>query len=329
MSEAPKSGNWAHVRARTVAVLVVYHAVFVVAWLTFYASAQHIPVRWRRDVDTVTLPRLETWLFGRYYGSSMRKHLALDIAAALPYMLHFAVPFAFLFAAILANRVAPNSRARPLSFAGALATCSLLMHIMQILYPTAAPWYTEKQGHAAASYTMHGDAGGLNRLDTALNTTFFFKMYAGNPIVFGSMPSMHQAWPLVVLMYQWSWTGRALSLMHAVWIGWAALRLYHHFILDLIGGYLFVILGIWLSRVLWIVLGRALGGPQGFLGYCDAAPDVPRTAWGGALVAALTLQGFTPFSAPDVLLPSMDAHARMVWAPDLGDAPSVSQKSNV
>lgn len=336
-----RAPRFAHVDRRRVAVHAAYLAAWLAAWLCFYALSPRIPHTWRPAVDTVTLPRLEERIFGRYYGTAMEPRLALVYLAAAPYSLHFAVPFVVFGAAVAAHARAPHPGARPLSFASALVTTSFVMHAWQIAVPTAPPWYNRAEGNAPASYARHGDAGRLAMIDEATNSTYFHSMYYANPITFGSFPSMHTGWPLLVLMHQWTVGGRVVSLVHVVWIGWSALYLQHHFLLDLVGAYVFVLFGVWLSRLHWLVLGHFFGGDGGFFALVDARTDADAESEEGAdadagasarearerehadfleaAAALLLLRGATPVSAPDVARPSMGARARARWAPDLGD----------
>lgn len=293
------------------------------AAVALYAGVSRLPHAWRPRVDTVTLPRLETWLFGRYVGTMIERSTWRDIAAGVPYALHFALPFLFFGAALVAHyRLArrgtergmtpievalankERSRVRPISFVCALVSVTLLGNIAQIVLPTAAPWYTAEHGHAEASYSMRGNIAGLAGFDAALNTTFFRDLFAANSIVYGSMPSIHVAWPLVVYAHQWTRLGRALSIAHVAWISVSVLYLTHHYILDLAGAYLFVVAGIWLARLLVAAAIAALTSSE-------------SSGWrnlvlfeGGRLV---------PLTAPDVFEASMLPTERQYWAPDLGD----------
>lgn len=329
--------GYAHVDWRRAGVIAVYTAALTVLWLTLYSASASIPHRWRPAVDTVTLPRIETLLFGRYFGTAMPYSDALYLAASFVYAAHFAVPFVFLGVAVVAHAGGPHAGARPLSFVGALVASSFLMHATQVLVPTAPPWYTERAGHAPASYQLPGDPGGLARVDVFLNTTFFHAMYGAAPIVFGSWPSGHVAWPLTVLFFQWTWTGRVLSALHVVWVSWAALYLHHHFLVDVLSAYFFVVAGIWLARVLWLLLGRFLGGADGLLGLLATPPPSAelRRAWERAadarflkaVYAVVLMRGWTPLSAPDVVYASMAPDVRVLWAPDIGDVPPPQHSS--
>lgn len=330
-SGASAGNNWDHARWGHIAIATLFYAIVTTTWLTSFSSlVPLVPYEWRPEVDVVTLPRIETWLFGRYLGSTMRKHLLLDMLAAVPYMLHFTIPFCFLVAAFIANRRAPCSSARPISFGGALATTSMLMHGSQFFWPFAPPWYTQASGHSSASYLMHGNPGGLGRIDDAFNITMFHRMYHGAPIVFGSFPSMHCGWPMLVFMFQWTTRGRIFSALHIMLICWAALYLTHHFLVDILAAYFYNIVGIWLSRMLWLVFGRLWGGYGGLIGYyIDIPPTNPtmrhaaekgaRMRFWRASVAVLFGYGMRPWAAPDVCVQSMDDVTRCYWAPDVCD----------
>ena len=322
---------YAHVNGARMLVVAAHAAAWVVLWLSFYTNVGLIPHGVRPEIDTVTLPRLETYLFGRYVGgANMHTHtVARDLLADVPYVGHFAVPFFFLARCLLAHRYAPQPRVRPFSYALTLAVTSFGMHAFQVFVPMSPPWHIERSGHGAASYAQEGDPGGLARLDVHFNSTFFRNMYRSSPIVHGAFPSMHVGWAVLVLLFQPSWRGRALSALHVAWVSWAALYLHHHYVLDVLGGYVFSLAGVWLARLLWLLVGRFVGGSRGFLGLLEApaqSAEVRRrretaadAVFMRALLAVVLFRGGAPWSAPDVWRDSMDAAARATWAPDLGD----------
>ena len=108
--------------------------------------------------------------------------------------------------------------------------------------PTAPPWYIAKYGYAPATYDIPGDEAGLLYADRMLGVPFFHGIYSQSPIVFGSFPSLHAAWPVLIALHApySTWASRLLWVYSlAVW--WAAMYLQHHFFIDLIGGAVYVL----------------------------------------------------------------------------------------
>jgi membrane-associated phospholipid phosphatase len=65
--------------------------------------------------------------------------------------------------------------------------------------------------------------------------------------VFGAMPSMHCAYPTLGLLTAWrhtTWRTRPLHLFYVFWMAGAALYLDHHWILDVLGGWLVAIVAV-------------------------------------------------------------------------------------
>jgi hypothetical protein len=295
---------------RPLSVATLATATLLVTWLTAYACVPLIPLKLRPEVDTETLPRLETWLFGRFYGSAMEKTPVRDLMAGIPYAGHFIVPFLFLGVTTLAQRSLHDApRARPISFMCAVAMTSALEHMSQVLVPTTPPWYVEMHGHLRADYDAEPNPGGFARLDKAYNMSFFRDLYRKGPIPFGSWPSMHFSWPLLVAMHQWTRIGFVLSCVHIVWIAVAAMYSHHHFLLDIMGGYLFTLLGVYLSRlyIFAVLLGWRLW-------YRHSMQFRAEAFW--SLVGARSMR---PWRAADIQNASMTPLARRAWAPDLGD----------
>src|SRR5262249_73366 len=61
-----------------------------------------------------------------------------------------------------------------------------------------------------------------------------------NPNVFGAMPSLHVAYPLMVVMFTWDrgWIWRGGTIAFTALVSFAAVYLGHHYVLDLVAGYL-------------------------------------------------------------------------------------------
>jgi membrane-associated phospholipid phosphatase len=82
-------------------------------------------------------------------------------------------------------------------------------------------------------------AAGAARFDALVGWSYFQEFYARSRNVFGAMPSLHAAYPVVVLLAVWTvprrWV-RALAGAFAVLVAFAAVYLYHHYVLDVIAG---------------------------------------------------------------------------------------------
>jgi inositol phosphorylceramide synthase catalytic subunit len=107
-----------------------------------------------------------------------------------------------------------------------------------VLYPAAPPWYVMAHGMGPADLAALPSAAGAARFDALFGIRFFENFYARNPNVFGAMPSLHTAYPVVALWMVWHrgirW--RAFAAGFASLIAFSAVYLSHHYILDVLGG---------------------------------------------------------------------------------------------
>ena len=115
--------------------------------------------------------------------------------------------------------------------------------VIQSTFPTASPWFVD-----SAVLDAHGDVilegpneAGFHRLDKLFKITLFQNIYGHSPLKFGAFPSLHVAWPMVVLLNH-PWFGKKVASIHVVWITLAALYSTHHYLIDAIAGILLVVL---------------------------------------------------------------------------------------
>ncbi len=160
----------------------------------------------------------------------------LDRICAVPYgtFLFVTVGFAlFLYAR------AP--REAVLRFGWTFFSMSLAAFVVYHLYPAAPPWYFHAHGCAVDLTTQASEGPNLARVDAWLGVAFFRGMYGRASDVFGSVPSLHVAYPLLILLEGWRWLrpgGRACGVVFAVWMAVAAVYLDHHWIVDVVLGWI-------------------------------------------------------------------------------------------
>jgi membrane-associated phospholipid phosphatase len=107
--------------------------------------------------------------------------------------------------------------------------------------PTAPPWYYYKYNFAPANYNMSGDPAGLIRVDQKFHIDFYKNMFYASPVVFGSFPSLHVAWPTVLALFVAFETTlhKAIKVAAAVYVAYVSLAviyLQHHYFADVFGG---------------------------------------------------------------------------------------------
>lgn len=73
-----------------------------------------------------------------------------------------------------------------------------------------------------------------------MQVSLFQKLYGQSPIVFGSFPSLHAAWPIVITIFSPSFRFvKVVGGIYTAIVWWAAMYLNHHFFVDLLGGAIF------------------------------------------------------------------------------------------
>lgn len=152
------------------------------------------------------------------------------------------VPIPLLFASYLFVK----NKKLLLHFFGAFLTVNLIGFTFYYIYPAAPPWYLEKYG-TEIIYNTPGSAAGLIRFDNYFNSTVFQSLYEKNANVFAAMPSLHAAYPIIVLMYgirQKLKLGIIIFALFLIGIWFSAVYSGHHYIIDLLAGGLCAILGI-------------------------------------------------------------------------------------
>jgi membrane-associated phospholipid phosphatase len=173
----------------------------------------------------------------------------------LPLDLFFAVPYAVFayFALIYASYLYFRDRPRMRRYLWAFAIANVMSYALWLLVPAAPPWYIRAHGCAIDLHAVPSEGAALARADAALGMTYFHAFYSRASSVFGAMPSMHCAYPMLGLLTAWrhaGWKTRPLHLFYVFWMATAAVYLDHHWLLDVLGGWLVAIVAVTAASVL-------------------------------------------------------------------------------
>ncbi len=158
-------------------------------------------------------------------------------------------PFPILFGLLVFFK----SRAKiGLNFWICFLIANLLGFIGYICYPAAPPWYYLTYG-AEIIKDAPPSAAGLIRFDQMFDINVYQNMYSQGTNTFGAMPSMHAAFPLILLYFSRKFGNKWLSILIAIsmisiWFG--AVYTNHHYILDVIVGIFCGILAIFITEML-------------------------------------------------------------------------------
>lgn len=195
-----------------------------------------------RDID-------RAWFGVQMNGERVTLHEWLAPHESLPLDILFAIPYgtflgaAFFFAAFLYARDYPAMR----RFTGAFLAMNLAAFVTYHLYPAAPPWYYHAHGCVADLGARASEGPRLARVDAWLGFPYFHGFYGRATEVFGAVPSLHAAYPVVIALDGWRPFGalrsrllgsllRAASLVFIVWMWAAAVYLDHHWVVDIIVG---------------------------------------------------------------------------------------------
>jgi hypothetical protein len=194
------------------------------------------------DVHLCDLRLVEIRYFGVVIdGRATTVHDWFQAHAMLPFDLLFSIPYAtFLFAYIGTAIFLWSRDFRALvRFAWCFLVLNLAGFVTYHLYPAAPPWYFHAHGCAVDLGAAASEGPNLARVDRWLGVSYFHGMYGRASDVFGAMPSLHVAYPLLILVEGWRWFGtfcRALSIAFFCTMCVAAVYLDHHWVLDVVVG---------------------------------------------------------------------------------------------
>lgn len=182
-----------------------------------------------------------------------------DLVFAVPYTV-FAY-LALLYSAYLYFVDRPRMR----RYLWAFAIANFISFVMWMALPAAPPWYVRAHGCDVSTSALPS-AAGLLRVDQLFGMHYYENLYSRAASVFGAMPSMHCAYPMLGLLTAWpatSWKTRPLHILYAVTMFVGASYLDHHWIWDGIAGLGLAAVAVWLSnRLLGAVAARAISAPS-------------------------------------------------------------------
>jgi hypothetical protein len=107
------------------------------------------------------------------------------------------------------------------------------------LYPAAPPWYFRTHGDRVDLRAAPSEGSHLARVDAFMGYPYFKKLYARGSDVFGAVPSLHVAYPLLMIHEGWRLHGPAGRSLLALFYGsmcFSAVYLDHHWVIDVLLG---------------------------------------------------------------------------------------------
>ncbi len=175
----------------------------------------------------------------------LRTHPVLDVITGFAYLTY--VAGFLLMAGILHFWVGPKGKpgwsARHLQrytprMMWVFFAVNVLGYLTYFLYPAAPPWYVSEHGwDGPIKLDVASSPAGAARVDALFGMTVFQNMYSLSANVFGAIPSLHVAYPLLGFYYASRvGVGRVPALAFYLLMCFSAVYLNHHYVLDILVG---------------------------------------------------------------------------------------------
>lgn len=180
-------------------------------------------------------------------------HPILDLIAGFAYLVFFTVfiLIAAYFAFYLSKKGTTQVTAQRISDCGnrmpwAFFWVNVIGYSTYYWYPAAPPWYVAEFGLGPVQMDVAASAAGCTRFDELLGTHFFSDMYGRAADVFGTVPSLHVAYPLLAVYFSFYFgAARMFSIGFYLVMCFSAVYLNHHYILDILWGSIYALATGW------------------------------------------------------------------------------------
>lgn len=230
--------------------------IFIVFWVLF-DSMKLFPNYRYNTVHIESLYHLEKTLFGINGADGavltpnewwyLHRTTVLDILAGCFYLCWIPLPLAF------AGYLFYKDKDAFFQFALSFLLVNLIGFVVYYACPAAPPWYVQYHGFQFNAHTP-GNTAGLGRWDEYFHAHVFAGLYAKSSNVFAAMPSLHAAYPLVVLYYGIKFRLRRINILFAtimMGIWFSAVYSSHHYVLDVLAGIACGLIGLQLFQYLY------------------------------------------------------------------------------
>jgi inositol phosphorylceramide synthase catalytic subunit len=162
----------------------------------------------------------------------------LDVLTAFPYLTYIFEAIAlFLYFFV-------RDKERCWRFGWVFFAVNIAGMLTTTLLPVAPPWYVTEHGLGPAIRGVAGHPAAALRFDTLTGTHVFATLYARESDVFGAIPSLHAAYPLLVALAlnRETWL-RRLAWAYCALMAFAAVYLQHHYVIDVAIGLAYAAIG--------------------------------------------------------------------------------------
>jgi len=175
-----------------------------------------------------------------FWNGSPRLH---DVVLSFVYVAHFALPVGVAFALWLYRRQTYYP------FVVTLLAVSYASFVTFIVLPVAPPRFAGDFGSESLAVTdIVREVG--TRFDWH-GFVWSYRSLVGNPVA--AFPSMHAAYPVLATLFLWPiWRRAGIAMaIYTVVVWFAVIYLGHHYVVDVIGGVVYALVGFVVVRRFW------------------------------------------------------------------------------
>ena len=223
-------------------------SIFIIYWI-IYDSMRIIPNYEVSQVHIIEPYELEKALFGITANNTLltpneyfmlhNNHI-FDFLSGMFYINWVPIPLAFGIYLYLKDKYLFTK------FSLVFLLVNLVGFLIYYIYPAAPPWYVELYGFDL-QIGVPGNSAGLSRFDEIIGIPVFENIYNKNANVLAAIPSLHAAYPVIVLYYgikkRLGWINWFFVIfMFGIWF--SAVYSNHHYIIDIIIGVIIALIAL-------------------------------------------------------------------------------------
>ena len=228
-----------------------------------YDSQRYFSHFVRSDIHVIEPYLIERNIFGIMTDAGVRTpnewfqthtHWALDTIAGIAYLTYVA-EYVLVAAYFTFFRKDRPKEVYLLSWGFLLV--NVLGFITYHLYAAAPPWYFSTYGFGPVPLEVAPNPAGAARFDAFYGVDAFVALYSQSRNVFGAIPSLHAAYPLVIAFFAFRFKSlRAFSVLFFFAVCFAAVYFNHHYVIDVVLGALYAVVAV-VMLLGWDKLRRA------------------------------------------------------------------------
>lgn len=214
-----------------------------------YDSQRYFSHFVRSDVHVVEPYLIEQSIFGIPTDAGIRipsewfqthTHWILDTIAGVAYLTYVA-QYVFVAAYFVLFRKEKHKESYLLPWG--FLVVNVLGFITYHLYAAAPPWYFSTYGFGPVPPEVFPNPAGAARFDDLYGVGAFAALYTQSRNVFGAIPSLHAAYPLLMVVFAFRFKSlRIFCSLFFLAVCFAAVYFNHHYVIDVLLGMLYALI---------------------------------------------------------------------------------------